>query len=310
MKTVTIIILNYNGWKDTIECLDSLRNTIYATDIDTHIVVVDNGSSNESVRMILDWISQSSIPFSMIPESDLKYNDEKIILLCADNNYGFAGGNNLGIRFAISLIKSDYVLLLNNDTTVGDGFLYPLVSLLNNNDAVGIVGSEIHDYYDKSRYSLGGYINLLKCSGYHNYDSEKLHLKEVTFLSGCIWLLRKEAIEKCGLLDEKFFLYLEDVDYCYRMASCGYKLTCTKDSVIYHKESRSTEHRPVIYYYNTRNRLYLSDKIHHHKYEKVLFFLYFLTTRIIRIVTNPKIAKYILLGFIDYKKGIFGKYNG
>ena len=124
-----------------------------------------------------------------------------------------------------------------------------------------MVGSKIFDYYSPEKYTLGGYLNTKKCSGYHYYDTEYADKINLTFTSGCIWLLKKEAIEKCGFLDEKYFLYVEDVDYCYRMRQCGYNIISTKESIIYHKESRSTECRPVIYYYNTRNRLYLNSKI-------------------------------------------------
>lgn len=155
---------------------------------------------------------------------------------------------------------------------------------------------------------MGGNISKKKCSGYHIYDSQSANLKEVTFVSGCAWLIKREIFEKCGLMDENYFLYVEDVDYCYRIQRAGYKLTVSKDSCIYHKESKSTYFKPILYYYNTRNRLYFNKKFNS-KINQKKFYIYFFITRIIKIIMHPQITKFIVKGVIDYRKGIYGGYK-
>ena len=310
MEKVSIIILNYNGWADTIECLESLNSMVCPSNLDVRIIVVDNGSTNESKEKVVDWMSQCGHEYCQLGEGDTSgYKMEKMVLLRSKDNYGFSGGNNLGIIFARDIIQSDYYLLLNNDTVVEKDFLRPLIEQIEKDDKIGIVGAEIHDYYHPEQFTLGGKLNYLKCSGYHCYDKRVLNKKNITFTSGCIWLLRKKAVEKCGLLDASYFLYVEDVEYCHRMVSHGYTITCTEDSKIYHKESRSTKYKPIIHYYNTRNRLYLASTIKGHSVELIAFKPYFFITRIITMLKKPETRKYIIEGYKDYKKGVRGKYN-
>lgn len=308
MKKITIIILNYNGWQDTIECLNSLFDIDVPFDSILQVVVIDNGSTNESASILFDYLLNQGKNVAFVSEDDIeKTYSEDYIIIHNSTNYGFAGGNNIGLRFS-KKNETDYFVLLNNDTIVTRGFLSPLLDILEKDENIGIVGPEIHEYYNRDEFILGGTVELKKCSGYHHYNTQKANKKSISFTSGCLWVIRREALEKCGYLDERFFLYVEDVDYCYRMIKCGYGITCTKDSVIYHKESRSTECKPSIYYYNTRNR-FLFCKKHLNKAERVQFYIYFLLTRIIRMLTKPASFKYIWKGFIDFRKGRYGKYT-
>lgn len=308
MKKVEIVILNYNGWEDTIECLNSLQSTISNTNYIINVLIVDNGSDNDSVIELQKWMENSYIEHSTIHSINEKSQKEKIILLSLNTNYGFAGGCNRGIEYSLNSLKADYVMLLNNDTVVEEGFIEPLITKIENDETIGIISSEIHEYFDRQTFFLGGAISYSRCSGYHNYNSRELNMRNVTFLSGCLWLIRGEAIKTCGLLDEKYFLYIEDVDYCYRMAESGYRLTCTKESVIYHKESRSTKSKPIISYYNTRNRLYFCKKIKRKKLKKAFFYFYFFFSRIIKCILMPQNTKYIYLGVKDYINGRMGNY--
>ncbi|SJZ77246.1 glycosyltransferase family 2 protein [Anaerorhabdus furcosa] len=306
MIKVSIIILNYNGWKDTIECLNSLRNTLQNDDI--HLILIDNGSTNDSVKILRKWILESDYEECICTESLNDLESKKVIFCQSSQNFGFSGGNNLGIDIAEKL-GTLYILMINNDTVLESNFLEPMIDLIEDDRSVGMVGSKIVEYYNREKYTLGGYIDTSKCSGYHFYDTEKANKQSVSFLSGCIWLIRLEAIKKIGKLDERFFLYVEDVDYCYRMKNEGYKLTCTKESVIYHKESRSSEFKPVIAYYNTRNRMLFASKLTEPTGKKLLFYMYFFASRLINMLLKPKNIKYYLAGFRDYFGGCYGMYT-
>lgn len=308
MIKVSIIILNYNGWEDTIECLNSLKSELNQKDIFVRIIIVDNGSNNNSIEKIKAWILKSKYNYSNYKENINSLMDSKIILCNLDKNYGFPGGNNQGIKIAMAL-NDNYVLLLNNDTTIEKGFIKPLINVMQSDKSLGIVGGKIKDYYNHDNYILGGFINYNKCSGYHFYNTNKMNLKYVTFLSGCLWLINSKVIKKIGMLNEDYFLYVEDVEFCNRITNNGYKMTCTEDSIIYHKESKSTTFKPQIAYYNTRNRLMLAKTIKISKIRKYIFYINFFCSRLIKILLKPHFAKYYIRGFIDYYKGVYGKYE-
>ncbi|MBU3183954.1 glycosyltransferase family 2 protein [Clostridium estertheticum] len=320
---VFIILLNYNGWKDTIECLQSLLNINYQN---YQIVIVDNKSINNSVDTIKNWIenqeskkiycleySKKTAENGDLEESEKYFkkfkSNEKIVLINSDENLGFSGGNNIGIKYALNL-DADYIMLLNNDTVVEADFLMPLVDSLNKNKEVGIVGGKIFDYYNPQNYIAGGYIDYIKGSGYHYYNKQTIRPEKVTFLSGCLWLIRKDVFKKVGYLDEKFFMYLEDVEFCCRVLGGGYLLQYNPDSIIYHKEGRSTNNnKPLVTYYNTRNRLYFVKKCYQSRLKKMLFYIFFITSRILKMLINKETKKYIKHAFADYKNSKFGCYK-
>ena len=170
-KKISIVIINWNGWEDTIECLESLFQIDY---VNYQIVIVDNGSEDSSVQRIKEYFNgQISIasPFihkhsdnhqSQVTEYDLDEinNDQaqvrngnvkapgQVFLIKNDKNYGFAEGNNIGIRFALENLHPEYVLLLNNDTFVERDFLDNLVEVAENNKRIGVVGPKVC-YYDQ-----------------------------------------------------------------------------------------------------------------------------------------------------------------
>lgn len=302
---VGIIILNYNGYTDTIECLESLKNANFL-DNEVSIFVIDNGSTNESVNEISQWMQKNLSKYLILSEE--KKVSSPFILYIGTKNLGFSGGNNIGIRLA-QISGMDYVLLLNNDTIVESGFLGPLLKIAEDDSSVGIIGSKIVDYYHRNHYILGGYLDLKKCSGYHFYDTEQANHTNITFTSGCIWLIPIQVFERCGLMDPNYFLYVEDVDFCYKVIMHGYRITCTKDSVIYHKEGQSTEIKPTMTYYNTRNRLYFAHKMKEPFRWKIFFYLYFGFTRVIKALLKPSIIPYVKKGIVDYRRKYYGKYE-
>lgn len=302
---IAIIILNYNGYRDTIECLNSLIKADFSF-AHVSIFIIDNGSTNDSVNKIIEWLKCNIKDYSIIDTEERVFS--QVILYTGAENLGFSGGNNIGIRLAMKS-NMDYVLLLNNDTVVDINFLKPLLKTVKEDSRIAIVGSKIVDYYHRDHYILGGYLDVKKCSGYHFYDTDRADRKNLTFISGCIWLIPIHVFYECGLMDSNYFLYVEDVDFCYEVIIHGYRITCTKDSIIYHKEGKSTEIKPTVTYYNTRNRLYLAHKMKEPFKRKLLFYLYFGVTRIIKILMKPSITPYIKKGVSDYRRKYYGKYK-
>ena len=244
---VFIIILNWNGLEDTLECLESVTALNYQN---YKVIVVDNGSVENPHKVIAD-----------------KYPDVKLVL--NEENLGYTGGNNSGIRYALQQ-GAEYVWLLNNDTAVESDALTNLVTEVEKHPSTGIAGSKIY-YFDfpTKIWFAGSHIDWCKASTPHHgmgktdlgqYDS----VKEVERVTGCSMLVKKAVCDKIGLLDENFFLYAEEVDWCVRAGKAGFKCIFVPSSVIYHKISASVSkaggYNSVFGYYNTRNFLYLIKK--------------------------------------------------
>lgn len=326
---VNIILLNYNGWEDTIECLESLQKISYPN---YNLIVVDNNSNDNSIKMIKKWCdgdlkSESdfvSYDSSKKPVEVFEYDkktaqkggenkkekkisnlpsDRKIILIQSGENIGFAGGNNIAITYSLNS-DSDYIMLLNNDTVVERSFLEPLVEIIKSDNKIGIVGGKIFDYNDPNKILYaGGKVDIVRGSGYHFRDNKFKKSTEVSFVTGCLWLINPDLIEDIGLIDEKYFLYLEDTDYCFRTYKAEYKLIYNPNSVIYHKESKSTgKLSPLALYYSSRNRPYFVCKNSTSYLNKTLFWIFFLSSRLIKIFQIGCNTKYIFKGILDFFK--------
>ena len=239
-----IILLNYNGWKDTVECVKSLaviKNT------ETHIVVVDNCSTDDSVEKL-----KAELP-------------DEVTLLQADENNGFSAGNNIGIKYALKN-HADYVLLLNNDTVTDQDFLTPLVEFASRTPDCGCISSRIYYYCDKNKIWFdGGAFHPYNCRAEHyRFDedgSAVTGIHEATFISGCCMLIPATVIRKIGLMDERYFLYVEDTEYSLRIQKAGYKLYWDADHHFYHKVSASTGNKSKLsQYYEIRNRYLIAEQ--------------------------------------------------
>jgi GT2 family glycosyltransferase len=242
---VFIIILNWNRFTDTAECIESVLQIDYSNYV---IVVVDNGSNDDSVKNIRDRF-------------------DPILVIENHENLGYAEGNNVGVRHALKN-GADYVWLLNNDTVVDKHALAAMMDLAEKNHEIGILGSKIY-YFDQPEilWFAGATIDWSRAISAHigrlekdtgQYEDEK----EVDRVTGCSMLIRREVLENVGLLDAKFFLYAEEVDLCVRARKKGYRNYYVPKSIVYHKISISTGESsvPVYAYYNTRNFLYLIKK--------------------------------------------------
>lgn len=242
---VGIVTVNYKGVEDTIECVHSLQSIDYPN---FEVIVVDNGSQDGSVRKLVKI--KNLITLISLPE-----------------NTGYTGGNNAGIQCALDK-SCEYILLLNNDTTVNKNFLSILVDTLQKDKDIGLVGPKIY-YSDKENIlvSEGGEINLKKgpfLNINQNQTDKKLFTEPVDreYISGCCMLVKKEVFQKIGLLDQKYFCYVEDIDFCVRCRKSGFKTVYEPRSIIHHKTSRATggEINPVKEFYKSRNAIYFGKK--------------------------------------------------
>lgn len=240
MKKVAIIALNWNGRDDTLACLDSLSQLNYP---DYEIIVVDNGSSDDSVAAV-----HAAYP--------------QVTLIETGDNLGFVGGNNAGLERARA-IKADYALLLNNDTEVEPNFLRLLVEAAESDPKVGMVGPMIY-YFDRPQviWSAGGAIDWDKGAthmmGLDEIDSGQFgdSYRPVDFVTGCALLIKMPLVEQVGMLDPRFFAYYEETEWCARVSRTGFKILHVPQAKIWHKISPAArEASPQVHYYMTRNRL-------------------------------------------------------
>ena len=261
---VAIIILNWNGWEDTIECLESLYQITYPN---YEVIVVDNSSQNESIERIKGYAEgktsvesmffkydPSNKPIKVIEytreeagggkERDLEsfLSNRKLILIENEKNYGFSEGNNIGIRYALER-GADYVFVLNNDTVVDAEFLNELIKVGEADKEIGIISPVIYHYYNPNRIQFGGGVKLNLYMG----KITKLVKKEVKqgvisdtgIVSGAAMLIKRETLEEIGLFPTKYFLGWEDTDYCIKVSRGGWKLVCIPKAKIWHKMGRT-----------------------------------------------------------------------
>jgi GT2 family glycosyltransferase len=220
---VSIIMLNWNSYQMTRDCLLSLRKIEYPT---FEVILVDNGSVDSSAE-------QLSREF---PEIELIRNPR---------NLGFAGGNNVGMRKALGR-GTDYLLLLNNDTIVASNFLRELVRVGESDPSIGMLNPKIYFFEPADRLWYGGgicrpwrvfpiHLGLRK----HD-DGSYDQTREVSFATGCALLIKAGVVRRIGLLDEAFFLSFEDADWSMRASRAGFKQFYVPGSVIWHKDSYDT----------------------------------------------------------------------
>lgn len=255
MLIIAIVILNWNGKKDTLECLESIKQ-LSVLSCHLSVVVVDNGSTDGSQEAI-------------------KREFSEVVSIENKKNLGFAQGNNVGIKYALEN-GADYVMLLNNDTLVDKNLVSELVKVMEKDKTIGMVGPKIYFAsgfeFHKERYSrqdlgkviwyAGGVIDWQNVYASHRgvdevdrrqYDG----VAETDFTSGCAMMIRKEVFQKIGLFDPQYFLYWEDTDLCQRAREAGFKIFYVPQAFLWHKNAASSE-KPgseLHQYYQTRNRL-------------------------------------------------------
>jgi GT2 family glycosyltransferase len=284
---VSIVILNWNGYIDTIECLESLKENDYDN---YEVIIVDNASAGDDVNILRN-----------------KYG-EYVHLIANSQNDGFPGGCNIGMRYALDN-GTDYILLLNNDTTVDKNFLTELVNAAESDNLIGIAGSKIYDYYrreilqpasGKVNWKLGIITELVDIE--RHGQSENIFERD--FVYGTSMLLKKEVIAKIAFMDEKFFFYFDELDYCTRAKKAGFKVVYVPKSKIWHKEGASLAKTNETKFSDTKKKIQKKSGFLHYKYTfrlfrsygpPVLFLFPFMVQTAIMFYRNMLLAKDSLL---------------
>lgn len=221
--SVAIIVLNWNNWADLEPCLASLARLEYPS---ATTVVVDNGSRDGSAQQVAE----------AFPE---------VKLIALEENLGFAGGNNVGVRWAMEEGFA-HVWLLNNDTEVAPDALEPLVAMMEADPIVGMCGSKIYYHSQPNQiWFAGGMIDLDYGRVWHLGLREEDRGQwddpaDVDYVTGCSLLARISALEGVGLLDEEFHAYGEDCDWCRRTREAGWRLVYVPGSRVWHKISAAS----------------------------------------------------------------------
>lgn len=255
---VSVIIVNFNGLEYTKRCLESLRKVRYPN---FEIVVVDNGSKE----------LESEIIEELFPKMTKTIRLKK--------NTGFAGGNNVGVGYAFKE-GADYFFLLNNDTVVSPDALKELVEFADKDPKIGIVGPKVLTLH-KSKpinlvQSVGARINLYLgetplIGG--QVDQEQFEKPfPVDYVSGCAMLIKRNVIEEIGLFDPRYFMYVEEVDYCLRAKKRGFQIWSVPKARIWHKgEASSTDIQRLFYRVSS---LIIFERMHAPKHGFIIFVLY------------------------------------
>jgi len=372
---VAITILNWNGWKDTIECLESVFRNTYPN---YQVIVVDNDSTDGSMEKIKAWadgkqevlipapshpLYHLSHPAVKKPISYIYYTrkeaekggnfklEEKVtnewqerrkinckelnptspyplIFIQTGENLGFAGGNNIGIKYTLYKKNIEYFLLLNNDIVVDKKFLRSLFLINGNDKKVGVVGPKIYSYEKHPEiYSAGCTTepNILKRKfvsqrGRGEIDRGQYNtIEEVGYIEGCCLKINCKILNAIGLMDERYFLYFEDLDWILRIKQLGCKSIYIPQSIIWHKGSSTMgQNNPLKFYYMTRNKLLLLQKIFKIKFWVFLYplllgkaFITIFHLLFFKKKINNKFVKVQALvnGHIDFVKRKFGIYK-
>jgi len=359
---VAVIVLNWNGWRDTIECLESLFRNNYPN---YQVIVVDNGSTDGSLEKIKKWaegkqeivtpelshlLCHLSHPPIAKPIPYIEFNRKKaeeggnpkreneliskwvkkkthsptylsthypLIFIQTEENLGFAGGINVGIRYSLTKGDFRYIWLLNNDTVIEGSSLKELVFGIERYTNVVAVGSKIL-YYDNPKLlqNVGSKIDKKSffklCKPILDLNKENVDMGqydndfEVNDIIGASLLVKKEIVQKIGLMPEEYFLYGEETDWNFNFQKHGYKLMTICRSKIYHKKGRAIggDDSPITLYYRSRNQLIL-----HRKYMNLPLYvsyasLYFIKKIFSALKLNNKSQKIIFKALFDGIKRI------
>ena len=292
---IAAIILNTNRRDDTLACLSSLMANQYP---DLEVIVLDNASTDGSVAAIHD-----------------QYPSVNIHAL--EENKGYAGNNNTGIQKALAS-AADWVFILNEDIILAKDALAQMMRAVVDRNDVGIIGPLVY-HFDEPQIiqTAGGMLNQQWDSQHRAQNEADEHLfsspLETDWVSGCAIGVRREAIEKAGMIDDRFFYYWEETEWCLRIRSYGWKALIIPQAKIWHKGvQREYQPNPNVTYYATRNRLLLYKK--HHPPFKVwlstsLFFLRTLVSWSIkpkwRTMRNHRDAMW--QGLMDFMMARWGK---
>ncbi len=289
---VCIVVVNYFGHEDTIECLESILKSSYS---DFQIVIVDNSVNPDSLNFIRAWATGENtqpiptrfpeivFPLSAKPISHRFFSEkefsvldtvaeERILLVQSEKNSGFAGGNNIGIDYFFKG-SFDFVWLLNNDTVIRNNTLQNFVKFaLASQDSTGIIGGKLFDYYNKDiLQAVGGryykWFGKVREIGSGQQDKGQWDDSQFDFdyVVGASMFLKRSFVESVGKMSDDYFLYYEEIDWAIRSKLQGWQMAFCSNAVVFHKlgastGSRTGETSELSDFYSVRNRLLLAKK--------------------------------------------------
>ncbi len=286
--SVAVIILNWNGWPDTIECLESLQQLAYSN---YQVIVVDNGSRDDSVEKIKDWcrgkipvrsgfvepdphlkpivyieydLAEAEFGGDPLKEASLNASPSKkrLILVRTGENLGFTGGNNVALRYCLKRSYA-YFWLLNNDTVVEKNSLTEMIRMTESDGRLGVAGPMIL-FYDRPGTVFSAGISISKIGRrvkrigiMKRSDVPSLNApKDVEGIPGCALLIRQDTVRTIGLLDERYFLYMEEADWCTRAIRQHFRCVYVPRAKIWHKGWGSVQNDPgLLDYYLARSQI-------------------------------------------------------
>lgn len=294
LPRVATIVLNWNKPHDTILCLKSLRTLTYPNH---QVLVIDNGSQDNSLELLSEFIQ----------------SDPQITLLPTGDNLGFSGGINYGIASALQT-DTDYFWLLNNDTEVDPHCLSALIKGLEESPQAAIAGSRVllYDPINVLWHAGAAFAPLTgqprhRGMGAPGNDPQYLQNAFVEYVTGCSLLISRSAIEQVGVLDDRFYLYYEEADLCYRVRDRGWQILYVADSILWHRVAGSSTGLPARTYYEVRNRLLFTRKHRPLALSTVLAYLIFQEILKPWLKGKTQTARSGFAGLVDFLRGKFGR---
>jgi GT2 family glycosyltransferase len=274
MGLISIITVNFHQHQATLELLKSIDQHYPKANIE--IILVDNGSDTDNAELF-----KAAFP--------------GLLYIRSAENLGFAGGNNLGVKQA----SGTYLFFVNNDTEFTPGLLGELCGTLDNNPLIGVISPQINYFDDQSVVQYAGFttMNYYTCRNHciGQFETDRGQYRNRTcktgYAHGAAMMVRREAMDKAGLMAENFFLYYEEMDWCDRIKRAGFEIWVNTNATIYHKESLSVGKNSALKeYFMNRNRI-LFIRRNAKAHQRLFFFLYF-----IAFVSPRNIIKYLTSG--------------
>lgn len=246
IPSIYSVLLNWNGFDDTVSCIESLKKSVLPL---TRIIVLDQASADGSGARLAQQYE----------------DDDRILMICNEKNYGFAEGVNIGIQHAMNM-GSEFVFLINNDTIVDKNCLQYLYEVLSRDPSAAAAGPAVMYYSNPGKlWQGGGFFSMLKM-GVVVPGKGKMLIEQptslVTFLTGCAVLIRMETFRKVGLFHTSYFFYMEDVDFALRIREAGMRMYFVPTARVLHKIDDIAVNRtsPFVLYHLARSTVIMLRK--------------------------------------------------
>ncbi|MBZ9652271.1 glycosyltransferase family 2 protein [Psychroflexus montanilacus] len=305
---VNVIIVNYNCWRYTIDCIYSLLKSTYDN---FHIYVLDNNSTDHSCFKIKEWSKLNDISLTSIPgnpnklEAYLNFNPTQITLIENDENCGFGAGNNMVLRALSKISRNDFVWLLNPDTVVEPKVMEDLLKIAKSNQNV-IVGNVIHFYKKRNEVMYYGGFKVKKFM--HGVEDVKLKddIHKIDSIAGASIFTSMTSFKKLGFLPENYFMYWEETDFCTIAKQKGYIFKVNSNSIIYDHVGASSKSNFL------REYLYLLNGLRFYKKYYPMYMPAILLSTVAKylkalLFEDATKQKAIFYAHIDFGKVFFGQ---